>query len=72
MQTAAGAATVTWTGRPCCRRYSGRVIVKGNAQWGMAVHAVTGNATCAEGHLVAPVDADIVKAAAALKAGERS
>ena len=69
MQATAGAVAVSWTGGLCCR-CAGRVTIKGDLQWGIAVHAATGKETCADGRLIAPIDADIVKAAAASRAGD--
>ncbi len=72
MQPTAGAAVVSWTRELCCRGCAERVTIKGDPRWGMAVHAATGKETCADGRLVAPIDADIVKAAAASRAGDLS
>lgn len=72
MQPTAGAATVTWTRELCCRRCAERVTIKGDLRWGMAVHAATGKETCTDGRLIAPIDAAIVKGAAATRAGDQS
>jgi hypothetical protein len=55
-----------------CRRCVGGVTVKGDPEWGPAVHAATGRERGADGHLVAPIDASIVQADAVIGAGARS
>jgi hypothetical protein len=72
MQATAGTTAVSWTRGLCCRRCADRVIIRGDAWWGMAVHAATGKETCADGRLIAPIDADIVKAASGSRAGDQS
>jgi hypothetical protein len=71
MQATAGAAAVSWTRGLCCRRCTEGVTIKGDPRWGMAVHATSGKEMCADGRLIAPIDADIVTAAAS-RAGDRS
>jgi hypothetical protein len=71
MQATTGAAAASWTRALCCRRCAERVTIKGDPRWGMAVHAASGKETCADGRLIAPIDADIVNAAAS-RAGDRS
>lgn len=43
-----------------CRECHEPVTVQGDPQWGKAVHALTGDETGSDGHLVAPIDADLV------------
>jgi hypothetical protein len=73
METAAGSkgATLPRAGRVCrwCRE---PVTVQGDPQWGKPVHTATGKEIGAGGHLAAPIDADLVRAAIAREAGEGS
>jgi hypothetical protein len=55
-----------------CRRCSEPVTVTGHPEWGPAVHAGTGDELGRDGHLVAPISGDILRAAAARKAGAGS
>lgn len=55
-----------------CRRCHEPASVQGDPQWGKAVHSLTNRETGPDGHLVAPIDADLVRAAMAREAGERS
>jgi hypothetical protein len=54
-----------------CRRCVQPVNVLGDAEWGPAVHASTERELGTDGHLVAPIDADVVRTAMARKAGAR-
>jgi hypothetical protein len=65
-------ATLTAYSRLCCRRCVQPVKITGDPQWGRAVHTVTSKETGPDGHLVAPIDADLARAAVARKAGEGS
>ena len=74
MQTAAGerAGTVPPRATVVCRACVQAVTIYGDPKWGKAVHAHTDRELGADGHLVAPIDADIVRAATARKAGARA
>ena len=74
MQTAAGerAGTVPPRATVVCHACVQPVTIHGDPQWGKAVHTPTDRELGADGHLVAPIDADIVRAALARKAGARS
>jgi hypothetical protein len=54
-----------------CRRCRESVTVQGDPQWGRAVHTATGSETGSGGHVAAPIDTDLMRAAIARKAGER-
>ncbi len=58
-------------GRVCrvCRK---PVTVQGDPQWGKAVHTATGQETGSGGHIAAPIDAGLVRAATAREVGGRS
>jgi len=73
METAAGSkgAKLARAAR-LCRKCREPVTVQGDPQWGKPVHTATGNETGSDGHLAAPIDADLVRAAMAREAGERS
>lgn len=74
METTAGerADTVPPRAAVVCHTCVQPVIIHGDPRWGKAVHARTDLELGADGHLVAPIDADIVRAAMARKAGARS
>jgi hypothetical protein len=73
MQTAAGSESATLPrAARVCRRCREPVTVQGDPQWGKPVHTATGNETGSDGHLAAPIDADLVRAAMAREAAERS
>lgn len=55
-----------------CRKCLEPVTVQGDPQWGKAVHTDTGKETGSGGHVAAPIDADLVREAMALKASEGS
>jgi hypothetical protein len=59
-------------GRLRCRRCQEPVTVQGDPRWGKAAHTRTGQELGSDGHLAAPIDADLVSAAMARRAGERS
>jgi hypothetical protein len=60
MNTAAG-ATPQVAAR-ICRRCTGRVTVTGgDVRWGLAVHTDSGKERGPDGHLVAPIDAELVR-----------
>lgn len=44
------------------------VFIQGDSMWGRAVHMHTGQELGADGHLVAPIGADVVRAAMAREA----
>ena len=71
MQTAAGgeSARPPSAGR-VCHRCREPVTVQGDFQWGKPVHTATGKEIGSDGHLAAPIDADLVRAAIAREAGE--
>jgi hypothetical protein len=73
MQTAAGgkSARAPSVGR-VCRKCREPVTVQGDPHWGKAVHTASGKETGPGGHLAAPIDADLVRAAIAREAGEGS
>ena len=73
MQTAAGSRTGAKprAGR-VCRKCLEPVTVQGDPHWGKAVHTATGKETGSGGHVAAPIDADLVRAAMAREAGEGS
>ena len=73
METAVGSkgATLPRAGR-VCRRCREPVTVQGDPQWGKPVHTATGREIGSDGHLAAPIDADLVRAAIAREAGEGS
>jgi hypothetical protein len=59
MGTAAG-ATPQVAAR-ICRRCTGRVTAtRGDVRWGLTVHAESGKELGLDGHLVAPIDVDLV------------
>jgi hypothetical protein len=73
MQTAPGSCT---GGKPLagpyvCRKCGEPVTTQGVPQWGRAVHTVTGQEARPGGHVAAPIDAALIGAATARKAGER-
>ena len=74
MQTAAGerAGTVPPRATVVCHTCVQAVTIHGDPKWGKAVHTRTEQELGADGHLVAPIDADIVRAAMARKAGARA
>jgi hypothetical protein len=72
MQATADAAAMSWTGGLRRRRCAERVTINGDPRWGMAVHAATRRETCAYGRLIASIDAHVVMAAAASRAGDQS
>jgi hypothetical protein len=55
-----------------CRRCREPVTVQGDPQWGKRVHTYTSEETGSDGHLAAPIDVDLVRAAMAREAGEGS
>ena len=73
METAAGSkgATLPRAGR-VCRRCREPVTVQGDPQWGKPVHTATGREIGSDGHLAAPIDADVVRAAIARESGDAS
>jgi len=72
METAAGikSATLPRAGR-VCRKCREPVTVQGDPQWGKAVHTATGKETGPGGHVAAPIDVGLVRAAMAREAGGR-
>jgi hypothetical protein len=54
-----------------CRKCTQAVTVTGDPEWGPAVHTATDDEFGADGHLVAPIDADIARAVMARRAGAR-
>jgi len=58
-------------GTHACRQCREPVTIVGDLQWGKAVHTATGQETGSGGHVAAPVDADLVRAAIAREAGGR-
>jgi hypothetical protein len=73
METAAGQRTgaVPLRAAHVCRRCHEPVRVQGDPRWGRAVHSLTNREAGPDGHLAAPIDADLVRAAMAREAGER-
>jgi hypothetical protein len=73
METAPGSRTDARLPRAArvCRRCREPVTVQGDPQWGKAVHTATGKETGPGGHVAAPIDADLVRAAIARGADER-
>jgi hypothetical protein len=60
MNTAAGATPQV--AALVCRRCARRVTVTGgDVRWGLAVHAESGKELGTDGHLVVPIDADLVR-----------
>jgi hypothetical protein len=55
-----------------CRAGVKPVTVLGDPEWGMALHAGTHRELGPDGHLAAPIDAGIIRACTARKAGARS
>jgi hypothetical protein len=55
-----------------CRARARPVTVLGDPDWGMALHAGTRRELGPDGHLVAPIDAGIIRASMTRKAGVRS
>jgi hypothetical protein len=55
-----------------CRTCREPVTVQGDPQWGKAVHTATGQETGSGGHITAPIDTGLVRAAIAREAGGRS
>src|ERR1700730_12340958 len=74
VQTAAGerAGTVPPRATVVCHTCVQPVTIHGDTKWGKAVNTHTDRELGAAGHLVAPIDADIVRAAMARQAGARS
>ena len=72
METAAGgkSAKLLRAGR-VCRKCREPVTVQGDPQWGKAVHTATGKETGPGGHVAAPIDVGLVRAAMAREAGGR-
>jgi hypothetical protein len=58
--------------RPRCRRCAKGVTVEGDREWGVAFHTATGQERGPDGHLVAPIEGDVLVAFAGLRAGAGS
>lgn len=74
MQTAAGSRTGAKPRHAthACRKCREPVTVQGDPRWGKAVHTATGQETGSGGHVAAPIDADLIRAATGAEAGEGS
>jgi hypothetical protein len=55
-----------------CRHCREPVTVQGAPRWGKAVHLATGKEQGPGGHVAAPIEASLIRAAAALKGGAGS
>lgn len=74
METAGGrpAGVAPLNAALVCRACVKPVTVLGDPEWGMAPHAGTRRELGPDGHLVAPIDAGIIRASITRKAGARS
>ena len=74
METAGGrpAGVALLNAAVVCRACLKPVTVQRDPEWGMALHAGTRRELGPDGHLVAPIDAGIIRASIARKTGARS
>jgi hypothetical protein len=74
VETAAGrpAGVALLNAAVVCRARVKPVTVLGDPEWGMTLHAGRRRELGPDGHLVAPIDAGIIRASITCKAGARS
>jgi len=74
METAGGrpAGSAPLNATVVCRACVKPVTVLGDPEWGMALHAGTRRELGPDGHLVAPIDAGIIRTCIVRKAGAPS
>jgi hypothetical protein len=66
------ASPPAYSGAWCCRKCLQPMTVIGDPEWGLAVHTATGEELGDDAHLPAPIEADFLRATAALRAGAGS